>query len=396
MTLTSSLARGVARAARTWHREPVDERLELDGRSVRFTSVLDAETQRFEEDLHARRIIPCHEHVGQDGALTSEHGPIELPVFQRQMWLRQLGREFRLLQTRDAAGRPAMQIAVYVERPSFAPWIGQATAPHLGHATTGAEEQWALGVLRERCAAARDLMTLRLQPRRLGVHALCDFEARARHGGFRLSDPEAVTRTLLLELGVSDDELLATLSGKTRKKLRSQAGSGLEVRPLLDPRHASACRAASLSAVTRHGGDATRTPIATILALAAEEPTRVRALGLFREGQPDQVLAFAAAVRHGRDAEYVSAGSIDDPELRKHPFNYWMLWDLARWAREAGARHLDLGGISEGGPDDPLAGIAAFKRHFTSTEAEVGREMVAQLRPATELAARAVRALISH
>lgn len=96
-------------------------------------------------------------------------------------------------------------------------------------------------------------------------------------------------------------------------------------------------------------------------------------------------LAFVAGIRHGTLAEYISAGSVDDAALRSHPFNYFLLWELAEWARANGAAALDLGGVTEGGPEDKLAGISGFKRHFTNTEAEIGREMIATLRPGAGL-----------
>ena len=39
-----------------------------------------------------------------------------------------------------------------------------------------------------------------------------------------------------------------------------------------------------------------------------------------------------------------------------------------------------MGGVSDGAPGDPLAGISYFKRRFPTQEAETGREMEAELR----------------
>lgn len=390
----STIIRGMAgagvhapnRSAVPWRR--------VDGRILRFTRDLDDESEYFEKELHTQSIVPCREGIDRDGTLTSERGVLELPLQQRHVWLRQARSELRLLQVRDHRGRAAMQAVVSVYRPRHLPWLGHGVAHRLGHATSAAEEQWGLSMLRMLCAADGDFVTLRLQPKRLGVHALCDIESRARRAGFSLTDPEGVTRTLLVDLRPSSEHLLATLSAKTRKKLRSFEGSEFVMRPLLDATHAGQCRAASLASVRRHGKSATRAPIEAILALAPLEPTRVRAIGIFRVDRPSELLAFAAAQRDGEIAEYRSAGSIDDPHLRKHPFNYWLLWELTEWARANGAHHFDLGGISDGGPDDPLAGIASFKRHFTHTEAEVGRELLAVLRPSTWLASSAWRQIL--
>ena len=40
-----------------------------------------------------------------------------------------------------------------------------------------------------------------------------------------------------------------------------------------------------------------------------------------------------------------------------------------------------MGGITEGGSDDPLAGISDFKRHFPGFEVSIGRERLLKLRP---------------
>jgi hypothetical protein len=376
----------------TTRQAALDLRSRIDGRDVRFTTALDDEAERFERELVEQPIVPCNAHVADHGALTSEGGRVELPLQQRIAWLRHAGAEVRLLQVRVTGGRPAMQAAIVIERPRWTPWLGNAVAPRLGHAVNGAEELFGLRVLRALCASSGDLATLRLQARRLGAHALCDFEARARHVGFALVDPEAVTRTLLLELHASSAALLAALPKKTRAKLRASATSPFEIRAITDAGQLPALKAAAIASIQRTGGTVSRAPWAPLFALAHDDPTRARILGLFRCGSPAP-LAFVAAIRHGALAEYVSAGSVDDAELRSQPFNYFLLWELAEWARANGSTWLDLGGVTEGGPEDPLAGISTFKRHFTSYETEVGREMIATFRPAAQLVLGAVRRL---
>jgi hypothetical protein len=225
------------------------------------------------------------------------------------------------------------------------------------------------------------------------VHALCDLEARARRAGFSLVDPEGITRTLLVDLRASGAELSATLSGKTRKKLRARDSAPFVVRQLLDARHRDACEVAGFASLMRRGKCTSRAPWRVALRILKDDPTRLVAFGLFPRDRPDELVAFAIAERYGQVAEYLSAGALSDAEVRKYPFNYWLLWDIAEWARASGARWLDLGGISDGGPDDLLAGIAAFKHHFSHTETEVGREMMATLRPGFDLAVRAAKLL---
>ena len=59
----------------------------------------------------------------------------------------------------------------------------------------------------------------------------------------------------------------------------------------------------------------------------------VRHITRLDQQNEDTLYAYAAFI--GEDAEYVSAGSLDDAELRKMPFNYWLLWAFG--GREASA-----------------------------------------------------------
>lgn len=157
---------------------------------------------------------------------------------------------------------------------------------------------------------------------------------------------------------------------------------------------APACQAAAAAALARTGVRASPWEWHTLFSVARERPDLLRMVGLYLPGRADGPVAFASAVRHGETAEYASAGSLDDPELRKLPFNYWLLDCLFDWARGHGARFMDLGGVTAGGPDDPLAGISAFKRRLCNVEVEVGREMLAVLRPVRRKAVAAMRAVV--
>jgi len=86
------------------------------------------------------------------------------------------------------------------------------------------------------------------------------------------------------------------------------------------------------------------------------------------------------AFRSGPYAEFSSAGSIESDLLKSVPFNYFLVWELIQWAKLSGSKRIDMGGVSDEGPGDPLAGISYFKRRFPTKEAEIGREMEAPLR----------------
>jgi hypothetical protein len=366
----------------------LDERRVVDGRRLRFTSALDDDTARFEDELCARVRQNGPEGTPPTGEL------VTLPLAQRHVWLRHTKREFRLLQVTDREGRPAAQAALSIYRPERYAGVGNAVAHKLGPAATGSDEEFALSALRQLCTDQGDLFNLRLQPRRLAIRELRDFEARARRAGFALADPESVTRTLLFDLQRTCDEITAQLPKRTRAKVRHRKRAEVELRVLTEDKWIPQMRAAADASVSRTDRQArSRYEWEPILAVARTRPDLARVVGLFLPSRPDELLAFVSAERHGLLAEYTAAGSKTDPELRSLPFNYFLVWELITWAKEHGSSALDLGGITDGGELDPLAGISEFKRHFTESEAEVGRELTVALHPIKAGAYAALRAL---
>jgi hypothetical protein len=347
-------------------REAIDLRTDVDGWSARLSERLDEHTQAFEDELL--------------------RAGIELPLCQRHGWLRASPLEHRLFQLRDPGGAAAMQIALLIERPRRLPLLGRARAWKLGAGTSTEAEWLAVRALRELCAQAGDLVSLRLQPYRRDLTTLRDFEGRARRSGYQLCEPLGVTRTLIVDLSAPPEVALAALSKKTRAKVRHHGRAQVELRPLTDAALIPACVTAVNASLARTGGGTTHYDFTAAFALAAADPGACRAIGLFGLEQPDQLAAFVIGFRHGELAEYGVAGSLMLPWLRALPFNYWLVWELMLWARQGGARWLDLGGITDGGPGDARAGISDFKRHFPAADAEVGRELLVELQPARALA----------
>jgi hypothetical protein len=293
---------------------------------------------------------------------------------------------------RDQGGKPAMQAAVLIGRSRMYRGFAQASVPRMAVASASSEEFEGLKLLRRLC---RDegLMTLRLQPFRLGEQELNEFEARARDAGFERAPAIDVTRTLLMDLRPTPDELLAGFSKSHRQRIRHRGRNECRIVRLEDTSLIPRCREAEAASRSRTTGGTSGYDFDSLFALARRYPDRAFTLGLFLNESPDELLAFVTAVRHGKIAEYQAAGSFHNPALRSIPFNSFLLWDLILWARENGAEDLDLGGVTPGGPDDKLAGISEFKRHFTERELEVGREMLTVLKPAHCAAFRALHGL---
>lgn len=355
-------------------REIHNFQFEQDGRKVRFTNVLDAEAETFEHGLVQRvRIRPYDEETAL---------PLELHLPQQIRWLRHYTGEFRLLQITDAQGNPASQIAVTLHRPRRLRWFGHAAVSSYGASSVSHEDEfWAMKLLPSLLRGEKGMTRLRFQASRPRSQDLLDFEHLARRAGYRIVDPLHVTRTAVYDLTPTLDELLAAMDKKTRAKVRHAGREKVEIIRTADPAHIPAMRAALGASFSRTGGARAHFDFESAFRMAQAEPDRVLILAVFLKSRPGELLAYSVTARHGELIEALSSGSLPDPELRKLHFNYFLYWEQIQWAKAAGARLLDLGGITDGGATDPLAGISAFKRHFTRTEIEIGREMELEIRP---------------
>jgi len=341
-------------------RRPVDVRLVRAGWSARLNSEVDAQNEAFERELE---------------------GNVELPLQQRLAWVLASPGEHRCFQLRDASGRAVMQAIIRIGRPRRMPQLAVGVVSRFAAVADARAEERGIQLLRDAALEARDLVELRLQAYRGEPRALLDFEAHARRSGFRLVDPVGVTRTLTIDLTHSVEELLGWFSKKTRARVRHRSRDEVLVRPLTDARYIPACVEAANASLARTHGGTTRFDFQAVFALAAAPTPSTHLLGLFLPERPDELLAFVSVLHHGAIAEYSAAGSLAHPQLRSMPYYYWMLWDLICWARLRGAKTFDLGGVTDGGPEDNCAGISQFKRHFSETEVELGREMSITLQP---------------
>jgi hypothetical protein len=340
---------------------------------MRCVSAVDAEAIAFEQKL-------------LESGRSRPHEPetklrVDMPLFQQTAWLKTLGEQFRLFQLSDSAGAPAAQIAAEIHVPRRAKWFRHATVASLGNAFTSNAAQ---SIAIEKLSAhlrSEGVCRLRIQISRPRVEDRMDFESIARRAGFKLVEPMGVWRTLLCDLKSSEEELLAHFSKSTRTKFRHKGSDRVEIVDLADSKWIAPLEKTLNAAFARTGGGNSHTNLDALFAVARARPDLVLIQGLFFKDRPAEMLACQIGVRHGDVAEWLCLGSMPDAELRKMPFNFFLFWKFQGWARSHGVRHLDLGGVTDGAPGDPLAGISSFKRHFTGFETEIGREMEISLSP---------------
>lgn len=339
----------------------LEKRLVVEGREVRFTNFIDAESFAFEQT--AQDIL---------GDAATE---------QTLAYAKISGREHYVMQTRAANGVPALQAIVYLGRPKLLRSFAMASVPNFYRARNPCEEEFGLRMLRKCCAEIPHAMTLRIQPQRFDNQELVGFELRSENSGYKSVAPLGVTHTLMLGLEKSAESLAAKMPQKTRSKFRHATRAKIELRTLSDASFKSACREATNDSRKRSGSTETPYDFNAAFAMAKAYPDRAQIIGLFLKQRPDQLLAYVIGYRNGTRAEYASAGSFSDPELRSMPFNYFLFWELANWARAHGAEELDMGGVTPGDANDPLQGVSRFKRSIATTELEVGREVMSTLKP---------------
>jgi len=332
-----------------------DIRLAVEGRKIRFTNFIDEENLEFESQAH-----PWFSNA---------------PLEQRLAYYRFTGRKFYLLQIRTADGMPAMQACVRVAGPRAIPFFKMATVPQLHRAMNEREEEFGIGMLRELCSEIPGLMTLRLQPKRFDSESLTRFQASAVRQRFFNDLPVGTTRTLVWPLEDRQETMIAKLPQKIRVKFRHSGLQRVRIKRLTEPKYIERCREATNVSRRKTGAPETQYDFEAVFSLARWMPNRARVVGLFLEDRPQELLAYAIGLDHGDHAEVSAAGALLDPDLRSMPFNYFLFAELAEWARSQGHAFLDLGGITEGGPQDPLQGITRFKRSLSQEEVEIGREM---------------------
>jgi lipid II:glycine glycyltransferase (peptidoglycan interpeptide bridge formation enzyme) len=330
-------------------------------RTIRFTNFVDETSLRFEQE--ARETLP------------------EAALEQHLIYVSHTKREFYLLQIRSEDQKPAAQIAVFIGRSKLLPFFAMASVPNFGQARNPQEESFSLKALAETMKGIPGVMTLRLQPQRFETESLSDFQNRAERLDYFQSKPVGPVRTLLIDLLANPETLLAALPQKTRAKIRQAAKVDAKVLELTNESTMKVCEDAMNESRRRSGASSADFDFSAPFEIGRTNGKSAKVLGLFLGTEIEKPLAYVIGYCTGKRAEFSSAGAFGDPALRAIPYNYFLLWELMNWARAQGAEVMDLGGITDGGADDPLQGIARFKRSFTSVEIEIGREMVKVIRP---------------
>lgn len=188
-------------------------------------------------------------------------------------------------------------------------------------------------------------------------------KARLQARGWRFSDDQVQFRnTITFDLTQSEDDLLAAMSGNTRRKVRTAAKKGVTIRAAglddLETLYA-------LYVGTGERNEFLIRPKDYYLTLWREfmQAGLAHALLAEYEGRP---IAQVILLHFGETCWYFYGASSDE-ERQRMP-TYGLQWEAMKWAKAQGYRVYDMWGApDEFTEDDPLWGVYVFKRGFRGT-----------------------------
>ena len=181
-----------------------------------------------------------------------------------------------------------------------------------------------------------------------------------KSGGWRFSDSQVQFRnTLTIDLSLSEDELLAAMSGNTRRKVRLAQKKGVEIRP------ATVEDLPLLYQLYRVTGERDKfliRPLEYYQRAWREFMSAGLAHGLIAEYR-GQALAHVILFHFGRKCWYFYGASSNE-ERGRMP-NYALQWEAIKWAQAQGYAVYDMWGAPDVFDEsDRMWGVYQFKRGF--------------------------------
>lgn len=297
-----------------------------------------------------------------------------LPLRSRQVWAQCMPGDSWFLPSPDATAGLAVQVGESRALPGHL----LLRAMNLGDAYASPEGDRLFAHLRDIVKSESHILRLNLEFVLLDPAARTHITAVLEELGFRRTKSmRGYARTVLVDLAGTNEEIFGGFSATTRREIRRGERNGYRIRVLQDPGYAERLNEISRETFGRSGGEWHPRPWYARMRIGEATPDASRLIGLFSDtdAKPEHLLAFAWGVRNGDVAEYDDAGTLR-LEGQGSALSYLLMWDLIRWAKQAGAHTFDLGGVTE--PDRPeqvtQRGITEFKRRFSKHEAVVGME----------------------
>ena len=183
---------------------------------------------------------------------------------------------------------------------------------------------------------------------------------RLRARGWRFSDSQVQFRnTLRIDLGLSEDEILMTMSGNTRRKIRSASKKGVSVRTADEGDLAALYRLYQVTA-ERDGFLIRPFEYYERAWQAFMQDGLAQALIAEYDGQ---AIAHVILFHFGKKCWYFYGASTNS-ERQRMP-NYLLQWEAIKWAKAQGYAEYDMWGAPDVFDEsDSIWGVYQFKRGF--------------------------------
>jgi hypothetical protein len=265
------------------------------------------------------------------------------------------------------------RVGVQVRRRARFPWLRVGRVPRFGRGLS-ADAGDIVGALMEMARDER-LSQVRVELWNEDVVERMRLAQALHAAGFRPSRSHRSYRhTVWIDLRASEEDVFAGFHATCRRHIRAPAKRGYLSASLTGRRFGHRLASLITQSFRRTGGRAPSVDWDELLRQSGLPDAPVRIEGLFADGSeaPSGLVAFSAAYLHGDVAEYAHAGS--DRTSDGVPLLYAPTWNLMRWARAAGARDWDFGGVPTGDNLRSLSGIKTFKRYFSRDVRPVGEE----------------------
>jgi lipid II:glycine glycyltransferase (peptidoglycan interpeptide bridge formation enzyme) len=207
-------------------------------------------------------------------------------------------------------------------------------------------------------AAGEKVDYLRVEPH---WEASPDLEELFREEGYRRAQvvtSQAGGVSLLLDLSLSEEELLTQMRKTTRYLVKNAAGLGIEIHRSADPRQLEEFH--RLMRVTHRrqsfvpqSRNYLQTQFETLAPRGMSELVLAKYQG--------DILSAAVVFSYGDTVTYVHGASIRSSV----PTSYFLLWEIIKEAKKDGYRYFDFWGISPNdNPRHPWYGYSLFKKGF--------------------------------
>lgn len=324
-----------------------------------------------------------------------------MPAYHRRVWADAVtskkwsGRSFGFVHGLSAREEESRVLRLESWRSRSVPGYRNLRVPHLGHFVPMSTFESSLSALVDYSRRSR---VLRLTVEIFDSEARCRIErarVATRLGLKPNAEPSQYATTLRVDLERSPEELLASFSRRCRRAIRKFEASAYRVDRITEAGFDQRIQELSDETFGRTQGMASQADHdwCAIRSLQMEAPDVACLIGIFddRLTGPESLVGVAYGLHHGDFAVYELGASRRRSGVDA-TVGYSLVWQLIRWAQEAGAHWFDLGGCWRN-PAPEVAGIEAFKRSFSKDEIVVRDEYVLEPYPMLAGFDRAIRGL---